>query len=61
MISRLVRAHDQPGGRVMNFRPFFDTMPWCAQGRHQPKQIATISAYALAVAALEASAGRDDL
>jgi hypothetical protein len=59
----------------MDFRPFFNTMLWCAQEGREPKQIADWIraseypidavrghlAYALAVAALEGITERDDL
>ena len=58
-----------------DFRPFFNTMLWCAEGRHEPKQIAEWIrespfpidavrdhlAYALAIATLEGITERGDL
>jgi hypothetical protein len=58
-----------------DFRPFFNTMLWCAEGRHEPKQIAEWIrespfpidavrdhlAYALAIATLEGITDRGDL
>jgi len=54
MISRLARAHDQPGGRVMNFRPFFGHDAVVRSGTPPTEADRDHFAYALAVAALEA-------